>query len=141
MISRFKKLVNVSDTIKVKVPVDEYSYGEVIGDMYVVLEMNCGETTAILEQVVEISEVTPFKDSFGEIICVGDKLIVYFGNTILQKEVKVYFDEHYGMYKVRRLDGKFIDIENLASWINYSKKHDYDSEENNKNTVLIKLEL
>lgn len=136
MKARFKKRIKITE-YQHRIS-DEYYYGDVIGNFNITIERDCGNSSAILEYVEEISECTPYTDSFGNTICLDDVLILNYGKDNLQKEVKVYFDLYFGIYKVKRLDGKLIDLENLASWVNYSNDKDIKG---NRSGVLIKLKI
>ena len=136
MEARFRKIIKIN-SFQTKLD-NNFSYGEVIGDYYITVEKDCGKAITIAEYVKDISIMTPYKDSFGNPICLEDVLIVNYEKDNLRREVKVYFDLYLGLYRVRRLDGKYIELENLSSWVNYSNDKDGKG---NRSGVLIKLKI
>lgn len=136
MKARFRKIIKLN-SFQNKLD-DNFSYGEVIGDYYITVEKDCGKAIATAEYVKDVAVLTPYEDSFGNPICLEDVLIVNYEKDNLQREVKVYFDSYFGIYKVKRLDGKYLDLDNLSSWVNYSKDKDTKG---NRSGVLIKLKI
>jgi len=136
MEARFRKIIKIN-SFQTKLD-DDFSYGEVIGNYHITIEKECGKATPIIEYVKDIAVMTPYKDSFGNPICLEDVLIVNYEKDNLQREVKVCFDSYLGTYRVKRIDGKYIDLENLSSWVNYSNDKDTKG---NRSGVLIKLKI